>query len=375
MDEKLSLLDRLWPLLFDSQRKQLFSTVWFSFYPPRTNLVDLLSPLNWKPAWWDKITVTRSEGLTVDQPWFIEFLNSITTYEQGTPSIPYQRFEVAESLVLGPWLPPLIRAARPNTSDEFRRVLWLADGGLNCTQANRVTPATLEAVRSGIHLGTTSTTAELPESGKMLKTRIAQILKNRLGEIFGRTGGPGWKDLQSERSKVKSWLMHRVLEIVFFHLTPEGTNHEHQTKPRQIFWGTDEITAHIEKIYVIAGREFDAKLSSEEMGNIFERFKGAIERVSLEGHRNKALVCMHLTHNGKSLTIVEGNANCRIYIKPGIVDPPFSKSDSGRSYVDYNSDIINGEVLTSSAALIRTHHGDWQQSVRDCLRQFGIEVS
>ncbi len=278
--------------------------------------------------------------------------------------------ELTDAVILGPWLSAVVSATSINNADEFKRLLVLADGGLERDSDHPVNSTLRTAILKGFSLGLKVDSSGQPDASTQIA--IAEILRRRLGEIFGADQGTKWLEFPNEHNMVRTWLMHQVLDILFTHLQPDP-QFAGQTVPRRKLWGQGQLAGSVQKVFFMVGPEFDQIMQLDDIRELMSRHPDSILRIRLEGSFRQAVICMHLrAPNGRIWTVIEGNANCKIYLLEGEHEPPFSDE---HSYVDYTQDIVNG-TIAEQAQYTTTHRGKaWIENTKTALRLRGFPVT
>jgi hypothetical protein len=383
IDTKMPLFRAVWPKIRGKQRMELFTTVWFSLAPPIPNIETAFDNNELPPRWWEEMADSIANGTHIE--WLgkqlLEFTRPDPADEhlQSNPANEHLRLnltdlELTDAVVLGPWLPTVVENIALHTFDNAKRLIFLADKGTSRGPNAPVHRAAHIAICKLVKFG---------EDNPSKRPEVAELLEKRLGTVFGPTPGKGWNTeangdlpkLLEPHRQVRSWLMGQVLDIIFVHLAPPGGDFSHQLEPRRNFWRDERFISRMQKVYILAGREFNTALLSPDILDLLKRFPNAISRRFLKGTPNQAIVWMHwLAPNGTWWTLIEGNQNCKIRIRRGVFNPP-DQDDATQLLppVKYLEAIVHGELSDDDAGFWIIHHGNgWTDHTLNFMKANGI---
>ena len=325
----------------------LLASVWFLKYPPMAELTARLEHIRSEadpamlPRWLREIGAHTTAVVRRTGPTFRQQAVEEARREWGVPA----------SLVEGPWVEEIVRAEKPTSVEDVERLLVLADRGEDLRAPAPVTEAVRHVVRSAVGHGRQAVDG---------RRRIVSLLRGRIGELFGETGRPRWRDLDEQLRTLRSWVAGEFMDVIFQHVHPDGLL-AHQLAPRREFWRRYGGAVERLTVYVKGGRA--QLVGHPEVNRIVSELEGMVRIGTLEsataGH---AMLVMELRGTGKVITVVEGNSSARVRIRPG----EWTLSWKRLSYRD--------QVTSAEWAFERAHDqpGNWKGYVREELARYGV---
>jgi hypothetical protein len=369
-------LKERWPRIRGARRRRLFTSVWFSLAPPTPDVEATFKKGESPPRWWRDMAESMSTGTHAE--WLGEQLMGLirTHPTEGRLRISLTALELTDAVMLGPWHSTIIKKIALHSFDDTKRLIFLADKGASRGPGDTVHRATHIAICKVVKFGE-------DQGNESKRPEVADLLQKRLGPIFGTEVGRGWQVAANAHQKVRRWLMGQVLDIIFVHLSPPGGDFRHQLEPRRQFWRDQRFIRRMQKVFILAGNEFNTALDTQDIVDLLERFPNAISRRDLNGTPNQAIVWMHwLAPNGTWWTLIEGNQNCKVRIRRGIYHPPRRHLHGELQPVNYSASIVHGELSDKNphaeqrlghADFTVAHHGNgWTDHTLNFMRANGI---
>jgi hypothetical protein len=250
-----------------------------------------------------------------------------------------------------PWASKIIEALKPSELDHVRRQLAFADGG-KLRPGGAINAAVASALGAAF---------ELARRGEVQRRDVAILARERVGNPFGANAEAVWAPVRALLPVVRAWLAGEVLGIVFEHLTPRKAAMNHMTAPRKSFWRG--YTSSVRRMWVAATSGIRPQLKHPDLVRLKETMGDGLLFAHLYGCPDQAVVWMHLEGRQGLVTVLEGNANTSLRIRPGELTPP------GHD-IEYYS--ITRRLFPETHADVLTHASGWQGRASDLLARHGI---
>lgn len=352
---RLVELDELVEALIAAARRHLrgarfvdaIAAVWFLRYPPA-------------PAITAQLELARAEiDASVLPRWLREiganaaaFVRRVgPRFRQVAAETAREEWQLPATLTEGPWVDEIVQVERPASVEDVERLLRLADHGAHLRAPAALTDGVRHVVRNAVECGRRDPT---------LRRRLVQILRDRVGELWGEAGRPRWVGLQDELRTLRSWVAGEFMDVIFQHVRPDGL-FSHQLEPRRTFWRKYRGSVERLTVYVKGG---SAQLMAlPEVARIVRELAGTVRIGTLEsptaGH---AILVMEMRGTGGLVTVAEGNSSAKVRIRTGAVS-------LSRDRISFRDDITS-----AFWSLERQHdeQGRWKDIVRAELSRYGI---
>lgn len=351
-----ALLSRAETVLSKRRRIECLGYIWFLNYPPIPCVDSALraacqrepdSTVDTRPRWlrqdWglDPVSLCRHIGEAVRS--------------QGLVSAQAE-LGIAPVATSGPWLEPILLSTTPRTVEDIERFLLLADMGLEKRVPAPVTKEIQVFARIAIKLG-----HRFPET----RRRVANLLRGRVGDLFGEAHRARWTGLEQELRTLRLWVTGDILDLVFHHVRPDSML-DHQLEPRRLFWR--QYGSWVERLTIFFRGESSEFTSHPEVSRIMgELGHGVISIARMDSpvFRHAVIWMVMRGPAGTPITVIEGNSNCQIRIRAGLHEL--------RRHISYTDSIVHGP-LSDDLAFTKRHKGSWDHDVRIELRRYGIEA-